>query len=139
MNAKRAYYILTTVTSDVGVCVRVCACVESYMWCLFCYLKRKPNVPVCSSACGPKKRSVTHRLWHRHCIFFLMCGTSLKPKTIKKWECVNDNQSELFRDVQTQCELLRLSVLGSVVTITSASVCTGSLSFILCLYFSLCF
>lgn len=45
------------------MCVRVywemCACVERHMWYLFRYLKRKPNVPMCRSTCGPKNSSLS--------------------------------------------------------------------------------
>lgn len=159
MNTKRAYCILpTTVTSNVwvSVCVcMVCAWIEirqRHMWCLFCYLKRKSNVPMCRSTCGPKNSSLSS--CHTQAVrltptlhFLTYVWHITETKMIKKWECGNDNQSKLFRlfsemyanavwAAATVCSAGLWCCLWTLL-ITLAFVCTGSLFF--CLMFVLFF
>lgn len=88
--------------------------------------------------------AVAHRLWDWHwlCIFVLMCGTLLKTKMIKKRECGTANQSEIFQSFRDVCKLSVLQVRGDVCGLFTSPrpfVCTGFISFVLCLYFLFCF
>lgn len=102
-----------------SVCVRVCvcACIERHMWYLFCYLKRKPNVPMCRSACGPKNSSLSscHTQAVRltltlHFLTYVWHITETKnDKEMRMWKRLP--KWTFQRCVQMQCELLQLSVL----------------------------
>ncbi len=117
MNTKRAYYILpTTVTSNVCVCVCVCvrACVCVCLnwdvrgicdvW--FATWRGNQMSTMCRSTCGPKNSSLSSCRTQavRLTLHFLTYVWHItETKTIKKWECGKDNQSELFRLFSEMC------------------------------------